>query len=100
CCARRLWNESFFSAPQLKRDALGGPGVTSYLLRAQHVIALPVEVRPSPREVADWLERTMGSDSVEVTRVGETVLEFRSRFALVEPYRSGDGLALLANGEI
>src|SRR2546428_13787017 len=22
--ARRLWNESFFSAPQLKRDSLGG----------------------------------------------------------------------------
>src|SRR6266576_410064 len=74
--------------------------MTSYLLRATHAVNLPPEVRPSPQEVTDWLERTIGYPGVEVTRVGETALEFRSRSGLVDGQRAKDSVAFLANGEI
>jgi hypothetical protein len=50
--------------------------------------------------VTDWLERTLGSDSVKVTRATDTLLEFRSGFKPFDSNRSGDSLTFLANGEI
>jgi len=73
--------------------------LTSYLLRAQHTVPLPPEVHSSPQEVTDWLERTLRSDGIELTRVGETLIEFRSKFRIADPNHP-DSLAFLANGEI
>src|SRR5256714_13233931 len=36
--ARRLWNESFFSAPQLKRDSLGGSPREDPMVRIDTVV--------------------------------------------------------------
>jgi hypothetical protein len=74
--------------------------VSSYLLHAKHSVAIAGDRRPSAQSVADWLERTLGSEAVRVERVGETVVEFRSRFKLfdVEPYN--DSLAFVARGEV
>ena len=69
----------------------------SYLLRAEYPVPLPVGNRPSPEDVAAWLERLIRSENVSVQRVGETALEFRSRFRLS---RSHDSLASFARGEV
>ncbi len=74
--------------------------MTSYLLRAHHVVPLPSQVQSSPEEVTDWLERTLRVDGVELVRTGETLLEFRSTFRVWDPNRSNDSLGFLANGEI
>lgn len=70
-----------------------------YLLRAQRLVKLPSEARRTPEQITDWLARTLGSDTVRVERVSETVLEFHSRFSLLRqpadtsPY-------FVANGEL
>ena len=73
--------------------------MASYLLRARHTVSLPEEVKSSPQELTDWLERTLCTDGVEVVRTGDTSLEFRSKFRLMGPSRN-DSLAFLSNGEI
>lgn len=72
----------------------------SYLLKATHSVLLPAEARPSATEIADWLERTLSSSSVSISRVGKTSLEFRSKFRLIKRDRRNDSLALVAEGEI
>jgi hypothetical protein len=67
------------------------------LLRAEYPVPLPVGNRPSPEDVAAWLERLIRSEDVSVQRVGETTLEFHSRFKLS---RSEDPLASFARGEV
>jgi len=71
--------------------------VGAYLFRAEYPVPLPVGNRPSTEDVAAWLERLIRSENVSVQRVGETTLEFRSRFRLS---RSHDSLASFARGEV
>ena len=71
--------------------------MTSYLLRARHVVR---EVQASPQEITDWLERTLGTDGVEVVRTGDTALAFRSKSRLMASHHSSDSIAFLASGEI
>lgn len=69
----------------------------SFLVSAREVVSLPGARHPSPTEVADWLERTLGSDKVRVERVADTLLEFRSKFRFLD---RNDSLAFVAHGEI
>jgi hypothetical protein len=74
--------------------------VPSYLLKTTHSVLLPPEARASATEIADWLERTLKSSSVSLWRVGDTSLEFRSKFRFLNRDRRNDSLALVAEGEI
>ena len=74
--------------------------MAAFLLKATHAIALPAEAPPSATEIADWLERTLGSSTVSITRVGDTSLDFRSTFRFTKRDRRNDSLALVAEGEI
>lgn len=71
----------------------------TYLLRAQRLVKLPLEARRTPEEITDLLARTLGSDTVRVERVSDTVLEFHTGFKLfhqpadTSPYH-------VANGEV
>jgi hypothetical protein len=68
-------------------------------LQAEYPVPLPVGNRPTPEEVADWLERTLRSEDISVRRVGEATLEFRSKFRLIWRY-SRNSLACVGRGEV
>ena len=73
--------------------------LTSYLLRAEHVVPVPdVPGGMSPKEVTDWLERTLGTKNVLMERIGDNVLEFRSPF---RPFvSSNEYLRSVSGGEL
>ena len=72
----------------------------AHLLKATHSVSLPAEAPPSATEITDWLERTLSSSTVSISRVGDTSLEFRSKFRWIKRDRRNDSLALVAEGEI
>ena len=74
--------------------------MTTYMLRAQHTVALPVDIRPSTGEVTEWLERTLNTDGVQVVRVADNILEFRSPLRPFARDGSRESLAFLGRGEI
>src|SRR6266446_6355418 len=75
--ARRLWNESFFSAPQLKRDSLGGCAMpkTNKTQSPSLLIPLRITVVDPPKGVEFRLQRGR-SDLVVPTRVTRTEIQF------------------------
>ena len=57
-------------------------------------------MRPTPEQVADWLQRTLEEPNVRFERTSETVLAFRSQFALGTSGILNPSLSTLAGGEI
>lgn len=74
--------------------------MTSYLLQGEHEVLLPAGKRPSPEAVADWLEQRMRSEGLRVSRLGDAVIEFRSRFRILRGEYFRPTLKFLARGEI
>jgi len=74
--------------------------VGSYLLNTEYEVVLPGGHRPSPEGVTDWLERRMRGEALNVRRIGETMLEFRSRFGLLRNRYLRPSLTFLARGEV
>jgi hypothetical protein len=73
-----LWNESFFSAPQLKRDPLGGRNAMAFpnSFESKTMVRLAnqaVDVAP----VINYLDQAVNDHDGDVTNRGDGLLEFK-----------------------